>query len=366
VIAGIAFVIAFVNAVRGTVAYRSLVLAGRAADKQEALNAAERLAVRRRVMGAIQRAWGMVPASWTSAAWTTAKKISTAASSVRREPIPIRTPAAKPTPAPPAAVVAETATAVGELQPVYATAAPLPVAAPAVALAASPVPVATAAVPAIDQFPAYDDAPEVVSLADLIGSKPFRWKRTLAFLAANLAMGAIFILSRSVVLGNSLHAVYWKYALWHGIAMTLATLLAFRFVRKGWTAAAVASAGTLVLVLPVLQVMLLTFHGADLMYREEFQEFILVPFFDVAVTWIGLYYLLPRVRPLALGLWVGAACAEVATSMLITTLRDLGAGAPPDKVLYGALAFFVGVRSLAFAAVFWGGLKLAGIGRRAG
>ena len=81
------------------------------------------------------------------------------------------------------------------------------------------------------------------------------------------------------------------------------------------------------------------------------------------VTLLGLYYLLPRVRPLALGLWVGAACAEVATSMLITTLRDLGAGAPPDKVLYGALAFFVGVRSLAFAAVFWAGLKLAGIGR---
>src|SRR5437879_12781828 len=56
-------------------------------------------------------------------------------------------------------------------------------------------------------------------------------------------------------------------------------------------------------------------------------------------------------------------CAEVATSMLLTTLRDLGAGTPPDRILYGTLVFFVGVRSLVFAAVFWGGLKLTGIGR---
>lgn len=71
------------------------------------------------------------------------------------------------------------------------------------------------------------------------------------------------------------------------------------------------------------------------------------------------------VRPLALGLFVGAACAEVATSMLITTLRDLGGGPPPDPVLLGTLAFFVGVRSLVFAAVFWAGLKATGIGKPA-
>jgi len=145
--------------------------------------------------------------------------------------------------------------------------------------------------------------------------------------------------------------------------MTLATLLAFRFVHRGWVAALVAAAGTVLLVLPVLHYTLLTFNLADLFYREQFQEFVLLPFVDVLVTLVALFFLIPRIRPLALALWVGSTCAEVATSMLLTTLRDLGSGTPPDRILGATLVFFVGVRSLVFAAVFWGGLKLTGMGR---
>jgi hypothetical protein len=179
VVAGIAFVIAFVNAVRGTLVYRALVQAGRAADKQEALNREDRLAVRRRVMGTVQRIWRMVPASWTSSAWTTARKLASPPTPrvARREPIPFPAPAATPPSAPaPAVVPSEAATAVGEIRPAFATVpAAMPAATPAYA-AAVPAPVSVAA-PAIDQFPAYDDAPEVASLADLIGSNPFRWTR---------------------------------------------------------------------------------------------------------------------------------------------------------------------------------------------
>ncbi len=91
----------------------------------------------------------------------------------------------------------------------------------------------------------------------------------------------------------------------------------------------------------------------------------MIPFADILVTLLGLFYLIPRVRPLALGLFVGAVCAEFSTSMLLTILRDLGSGPAPDPVLAGTLVFFVGVRSLVFAAVFWGGLKVTGIGRTA-
>jgi len=58
-------------------------------------------------------------------------------------------------------------------------------------------------------------------------------------------------------------------------------------------------------------------------------------------------------------------CAEVVTAMLITILRDLGAAQPPDPVLAGTRVFFVGVRSLVFAVAFWGGLRVAGIGKTA-
>jgi hypothetical protein len=74
----------------------------------------------------------------------------------------------------------------------------------------------------------------------------------------------------------------------------------------------------------------------------QFQEFLLIPLADGLVTGLGLINLIPRVRPLALGLWVGAGCAEVAISMLITTLRDRGGGPAPDPVLAGTLCLFRG------------------------
>jgi hypothetical protein len=122
----------------------------------------------------------------------------------------------------------------------------------------------------------------------------------------------------------------------------------------------------IVLIFPVYHFTLGTFALADVFYREQFQEFLLLPFADVLVTLLGLFYIVPRVRPLALGLWVGAVCAEIATAMLLTALRDFGGGVAPDPVLSGTLAFFVGMRSLVFAAVFWGGLKVTGIGRAGG
>lgn len=215
----------------------------------------------------------------------------------------------------------------------------------------------------IDHFPVFDDAPEVHNLADLVGSRPFRLTRDLAFLAANIVTGLTFMLSRSLILPDPLHPVYWQFALLRGIAITLVTLVAFRLVRRGWVASVVAAVGSILLVLAAAHFTLGTFTIGDVFYREQFQEFVLIPFVDVLVTLLGLYYLIPRVRPLALGLFVGAVGAEVATAMLTTVLRDLGGGPAPDPVLAGTLVFFVGVRSLVFAAVFWGGLKLAGIGR---
>jgi hypothetical protein len=185
----------------------------------------------------------------------------------------------------------------------------------------------------------------------------------LAFLTSNVAAGLAFMLSRSLILPGPLHPVYWQFALLRAVAVTLATLLAFRFVRSGWTASLVAAWGAIVLILPVFHFTLGTFAIGDVFYREQFQEFVLIPFADVLVTLLGLFYLIPRVRPLVLGIWVGAVCAEVATSMLITALRDLGGGPAPDPVLEGTLVFFVGARSLVFAVVFWTGLRVAGIGK---
>ena len=350
VIAGIVFVIAFVNATRGTLAYRQMVAARQTEDKQDALSPQDLLAVRRKVMGTVQRVWGSSPFSAT-----TAKAEPDSAAVSAPAPIPVRNSvASQPSAVSPPLIAVAT---IPETQPVFAVteSASEPIA----AMQSSP------SAPAIDHFPTFDDAPGVHTLGDLVGSNPFRITRALAFLIANVATSLAFILSRSLLLPTPMHPVYWQFALLRGLAITLATLVAFRFIRSGWIAAIVAAIATVSLTLLVSHYTLGTFTIADVVYREQFQEFVLVPFADVLITLLGLFYLIPRVRPLALGLFIGAACAEVLSSMLITVLRDLGAGAPPDPVLSGVLVFFVGVRSLVFAIVFWAGLKLTGIGKSA-
>lgn len=345
-IAGILFLLAFVNAWRGTFAYRAMVQAGQTPDKQDALSSEDLLGLRRKVMGVVQRIWGT---GSLLAAKTAAETAPVAAkTNVIATPVQLRAPAnTAPVAEQPRPVVAS-----ASVENANATAAFMPV-------AASP-----AAASALDQFPRIDDAHSVNTLAHLVGSNPFRITRALVFLTANVATGLAIMLARSMMGGGSLHRVYWQFAVLHGIAFTLATLLAFHFIRGGWTAAAVAAASTVLLMLAVCYFTLLTFHIADLFYREQFQEFVLVPLVDSLVTLLGLFFVIPRIRPLALALWTGAVCAEVVTAMLITILRELGSGAPPDRVVAGTLVFFVGVRSLVFAAVLWGGLKLTGIGRR--
>ncbi len=343
--AGIVFVLAFVNATRGTLAYRQMVVAGKTEDKQDAVSPQDFLGARRKVMGVVQRVWG------TGAVVAPAVE------------------AGPPPAAPVARVTAPSSAAVSSSIETLPKAAPVADKTPAAANQA--VPQTAAEVPsgdkapsseAIAQFPTFDDAPEVHKLGDLIGADTFRVMRVLAFLAANVATGLAFIFSRSVFMGH-LHPVYWQTGLLRGVAVTLATVLVFRFIRSGWIASLAAAALTTLLMVAAFHFTLATFTFADIFYREQFQEFILVPFVDVLVMLLGLYYLIPRVRPLALGLFVGSVCAEVVTSMLISTLRDLGSGTPPDRVLAGTLVFFVGVRSVVFAAVFWGGLKIAGIGK---
>jgi len=344
VVSGIAFVMAFVNASRGTIAYRQMVAAGRAQDKQDALSPQDLLGVRRKLMALIQRIWG---SRLAAAIRSKAGAISSAAAAAKAA----RSKDAATQPAPAAAFSAPAAsTPAKEVPPANAAATSV----------ATPT-----AIEVIDQFPRFDDAPDVHTLADLVGSKPLDLGRAGAFLAANLVTGMVFMLSRALFLPGPLHPVYWQFAFVRAIVLTAAALIAFRFVRNGWAASGLAAALTTILVLVLSHFTLGTFTMADMFYREQFQEFILIPFVDVMVTLLGLYYLIPRLRPLAVGLWVGALGAEVATSMLITVLRDLGAGQAPDRVLAGTLIFFVGVRSLVFAAAFWAALKVVGIGKTA-
>jgi len=344
VIAGIVCVIAFVNASRGTLAYRQMVTSRLTEDKQDALSSQNLLAVRRKTLAALQRLWELLPLP--GARSEAIPQFSMARSATRSgapEPVQDQTSASSE---------GSRAASAVDKQP---ESTPSPQPAPAIPTDI----VSSVRVRAVDRLPSFDDAPEVHTLSDLIGAVPFRLTRLCSFFLANLVTGLLFVLARVVLVPTPVHPVYWQYALLKAVAITVAGLVGFLlFRRRGWLASIAAALMATTVMVVIAHFTLATFDISDVFYREQFQEFVLVPFADVLFTLLALYYAVQRIRPLAFGLFVGMLASEILTSLLVAILRDLGSGTPPDPVLSGTLVFFVGVRSLVFAVVMWAGLKV--------
>ncbi len=137
---------------------------------------------------------------------------------------------------------------------------------------------------------------------------------------------------------------------------TAATVVGFRFVANAWAAMA-ASAGIATLATLPFYAMLPSFAWADIGFREQFQQFILLPLISSFILLAALSWVVPRLQPMVLALWLAAMGTEIATSVVLNLLHVLGAGEPPDAVLGGASVISAVLRSLAFALVLWGGLE---------
>jgi len=321
---------AFTNATRGTLAYRRMVAAHATPDKQDALTAEDLTAIKGTIAG-----------------WFGKSRRATAPAAVASAPI-----------AQPAAVPQRT-------QPVSTQAAPaqpgpIPVPPLAVAPPLSPAPVPEARTPTEAVLVAPVVAAETVrqSFAAMIGVSGglIYWPRVLAFLAANVTAGLIFVLSRTVTASVSVSAAYWLWAICAACVFTAATVVGFRFVANAWAAMA-ASAGIATLATLPFYAMLPSFAWADIGFREQFQQFILLPLISSFILLAALSWVVPRLQPMVLALWLAAMGTEIATSVVLNLLHVLGAGEPPDAVLGGASVISAVLRSLAFALVLWGGLE---------
>ena len=167
-ITGIVFGLAFVSAWRGTFAYRAMVQARQTQDKQDALSPEDLLAIRRRIKGVLQRAWGTrLPSSAKTAtdrAAATTKAVVTPTLSRQAEAPAV---AARPVPVAGSSVTAEEIPSPLTLRP------PLPpvvtaavVESPNAFLVPSPVAAPPVAPAALAHFPAIDNAPEAQTFAD--------------------------------------------------------------------------------------------------------------------------------------------------------------------------------------------------------
>ena len=146
---------------------------------------------------------------------------------------------------------------------------------------------------------------------------------------------------------------YWLLAVWQGLAMSIAAVAAFRLINNPWVASAVASIVTTLLILPIYGA-LPNFVWADIMYREQFQQFVLLPLVYSFLFLAALALLSSRLQPLALAIWLGAMSAEIGTPLFAALLRGLGAKQPPDAVLAGGSLVSAICRSLVFTAIIWG------------
>ncbi len=311
----VACVAAFTNATRGSFAYRELVSSGRARDKQDAINREEWIAIK----------------SGTSAKFQSlmarAKRRDVATSGPQAVSMPKEVPVPRPI-------------VVAEPQP-----APVPVVSNLVTM-----PPARILPPRSSQ-----------SFAALVGiqASSISWPKAGAFLLANLFGALSYFGALAATSALDVSGAYWLLALAQACVFSIAAVMAFRFIRNPWTAAALAAFVTLLLTLP-LYGGLPGFQWADLFYREQFQQFVLLPLVSGFVFLAALALLVPKLQPCVLALWLSAMSADIVSALFAALLRGLGAKEGPDPVLGSASLIAAICRSLVFAAVWWGLLLYMG------
>jgi hypothetical protein len=325
---------AFTNSTRGTFAYRKMVQAREARDKQDAIN--------RQDWAAIQ---GGISGLWKKT------RSGAKARAVSRGPTTVAAPPAVPRPAPPPLPVAQAAPSA----PILLQAV---VAAPAAQNLSAPPPVVETAVrPPVSAVARQSDA-ATQKLLPLFGVRgaSFDWHQVGLFAGANIAGGLAFLVWIGLTGSMSVSLGYWLFEICRGVLLALAAAVAFRFLRNLWAAAAVAAAVLAIAALPFFD-LLPTFAWSDLVYREQFQQFIFLPFVSGFVLLAALALLAPRLQPLLLALWLSAMGAEILTSFVEATLRGLGGRELPDPILAGTSVISALLRSGVFALVFWAGLR---------
>ena len=315
----LACVAAFTNATRGTFGYRQLVSFGRARDKQDAITREEWAAIRSQMAVRIRRvrAGAVTPTSL---------------------PVPPAVVRAVPSARPVAPVVVQ------EVHPESRPAVPVAVAVPKV----------VAMSVALSQGPS---GLTEMGFAAVIGveGKGIFWPRFGLFAGANLIAALLYLSALSATTALPVSGGYWLLGIWQSLAFSLAAVMAFRLVKNPWAASGAGALLALLLILPIYGA-LPSFAWSDILYREQFQQFILLPWMYSFVFLAVEALLVPRLQPLALSLWLGAMSAEIATPLFAALLRGLGAKEAPDAVLAGGSLVSAICRSLVFTAVFWGGL----------
>ena len=303
-IVGAICVLGFANATRGTLAYHQLVMTRKADDKQVAITKAEFAGIKSGLFGRLSKLRGAGQAKLASMSQATV------------------------------------------------AAAPQNRMSSSVAAIAAAPQVAPFAPPSLTMT-------EPQSFAELIGERgsSMGWLRALAFIIANVAAGLTYLIWLSATSKLPVTGVYWQLVMAERTLFAIAALVVFRLVQKPWKASALAGAIATVAALPFYS-MLPTFIWGDLIYREQFQQFVLVPFFNNFILLLGLAWAVPRVKPTLFALFLGAMSAEVLTPLIANILRMFGAGQATDQILNSTSVIFAVIRSLLFAAIFWGLLRV--------
>ncbi len=316
---------AFTNATRGTFGYRRMVASHVAADKQNAITPEDLVAIKSKISGIFHKSGG---------------------AALPRPAVPRSQPRAVALP--PLSRLAA---------PSYPPSPRVPISAPPAPAEPPPTPAAPAPVP-VQAEVAIAPAPLRQAFGATIGVSGglIYWPRVGVFLLANLAAGLTFLIGRSMTTSFSVPPVYWLFAICLACVFTAATVAGFRFLSNVWAAASAAAFAATLASLP-FDAMLSSFAWADLFYREQFQQFILLPFVNSFILLMALVWVVPRLQPMVLALWLGAMGTEIATSLVANLLHALGAGDSPDAVLGGASVISAVLRSLAFALTLWGGLQ---------
>ena len=211
-----------------------------------------------------------------------------------------------------------------------------------------------------------------VSLAELIGSvgPKIQWTRWLILVLAMILSELVWLVPQFLLhpshLPPGFAAEIWTRSFFVDVVMGLAVLFCLRWIRSAVGALALATVAYAVVMIPAGIALSAIFAPPSSVFSfnvHELPEAVLRSLTGILFFFAPLTFILPRIRPMWLGVGVGAVAGSVLATqaqILISLAQFAGRGVPSGFGFEMSNLGYAFGSAVVFTAVFVGGLALVG------
>jgi hypothetical protein len=210
-----------------------------------------------------------------------------------------------------------------------------------------------------------------VSLAELIGSvgPKIQWTRWLILVLAMILSELVWLVPQFLLRASHFPpgfvAEIWTRTFLVDVVMALAALFCFRWIRPAVGALALAAVAYAVVMIPAGLALSAIFAPPSSTFSfstHELPEAVLGSLLGLFLFFAPLTFIVPRIRPLWLGMGLGAVAGSVLSTQaqILISLAQLGSNVSSGFEIEMTNLGYASGSAVIFAAAFVGGLALVG------